>query len=155
MTTPDDTMTIAEARATGRYDITQPDSSTVRRRQQREAGHAILVVSRRNRAYRQGDGRTYGEVDPAEQTQADAGAWFTNPSIRRDLLPMPVAVEGIVSRIWEVLDWERVPGTTKWAATFGRQLTDAELDREYPDFPYRHGDPCPTKNGRGHYPQYY
>lgn len=133
-------------------EVTVPHSSTLRRREQREKRN-IAVISRSGRAYRQEDGRVYGEVSPAEQRQADAGAWRVNGAIREDLLPMTVAVGGTVRRIHEVLDWE--PNGKKWVANLGRELTNADLDREWPDYPYRIGDDCPTRVGGAYRPETY
>lgn len=146
---------IAAARATLEAtgaDVRVPHSSTQRRRIQRTHRN-IAVISRSGRAFRQDDGRVYGEVAPTEQRQADAGAWRVNAAIRNDCLPLTVAVGGKVRRIYEVLAWN--PDGKKWTATLGADLLNADLDRDYPDFPYRIGDDCPTRKGGAYRPETY
>lgn len=133
-------------------DVRVPHSSTQRRRQQRSHRN-IAVISRSGRAYRQDDGRVYGEVSPSEQRQADAGAWRANAAIRADRLPLTIAVGGTVHRIYEVHDWH--PEGKKWVADLGAELTNADLDRDYPDFPYRLGNDCPTRQGGAYRPETY
>lgn len=153
MTDQPNAETIELLRAQG-YEITVPDPSTLRRRQQRDPGQrAIAVISRSGRAYRQDDGRTYGEVDPPEQRQADAGAWRVNAAVREHCEPLTVAVRGTVKRIYEVRDWH--PDGPKWNADLGQELTNDDLDRDYPDFPYRVGDKCLTRVGGAYRPEFY
>lgn len=152
MATPEE---IAAARALleeAGAEVRVPDTSTVRRRQQREY-NAIAVISRSGRAYRQDDGRVYGEVSPEEQRQSDAGPWRANAAIRRDCLPITIAVGGTVERIWEVNGWYK--NGKKWSADLGPQLANDDLDRDYSDFPYRIGDECPTRRGGAYRPEYY
>lgn len=154
MTTPSPEE-VAAARATLEAtgaDVRIPHPSTQRRRQQR-AKHNIAVVSRSGRSYRQDDGRVYGEVASAEQRQADAGAWRANAAIRAEALPLTIAVGGTVRRIYEVRTWS--PDGKKWTADLGGELTSADLDRNYPGFPYRVGDDCPTKGGGAYRPETY
>ena len=127
-----------------------PDPGTVRRRAQR-AGTVFPVIARSGRAYRDRDGRIYGETVPDEQRQADAGYWPVGAQVRAACAPMVVSVGGRVRRIYEVLDWHAVGG--KWQATLGRRLTDRELSNEWPGFPYRVGDPCPTRKGWAYRPE--
>lgn len=151
--TPTAEITAARAliEATG-AEVRFPHPSTQRRRQQRSHRN-IAVISRSGRAYQQPDGRIYGEVSPAEQRQADAGSWRANAAIRADLLPLTVAVGGTVQRIYEVNDWHR--DGKKWVADLGSELTNADLDSNYPDFPYRVGDDCPTRGGGAYRPETY
>ncbi|MDN6148847.1 MAG: hypothetical protein L0I94_08420 [Yaniella sp.] len=133
-------------------EIRIPHSSTVRRRHQKK-NRAVAVISRSGRAYRQEDGRVYGEVDSANQRQSDAGPWPANVAIRRDCLPITIAVGGQVRRVYEVHDWYR--NGKKWSANLGREINNEILDRVYPDFPYRIGDDCPTRRGGAYRPEYY
>ena len=136
------------------YEITRPDPSTLRRRQQRDPGQrAIAVISRSGRTYRQDDGRTYGEVTPPKQKQADAGAWRVNARVREHCEPLTVAVAGTVKRIYEVHAWK--PHGAKWTADLGDEMTNEDLDRNYPDYPYRLGDDCPTRQGGAYRPEFY
>lgn len=154
MTTPSPEE-VAAARATLEAtgaDVRIPHPSTQRRRQQRSR-HNIAVVSRSGRSYRQDDGRVYGEVTSAEQRQADAGAWRANAAIRAEALPLTIAVGGTVRRIYEVRAWS--PDGKKWTADLGVELTGADLDRDYPGFPYRVGDDCPTRGGGAYRPETY
>lgn len=154
MTTPS-SEEVAAARATLEAtgaDVRIPHPSTQRRRQQRSR-HNIAVVSRSGRSYRQDDGRVYGEVTSAEQRQADAGAWRANAAIRAEALPLTIAVGGTVRRIYEVRAWS--PDGKKWTADLGAELADADLDRDYPGFPYRVGDDCPTRGGGAYRPETY
>lgn len=141
----------ATLEATG-AEVRIPHSSTQRRREQRNSRN-IAVISRSGRAFRQKDGRVYGEVSPEEQRQADAGAWRANAAIRADCLPMTIAVGGAVRRIYEVQGWG--PVGKKWVADLGAELSDADLDRDYPDYPYRIGDDCPTHGGGAYGPETY
>lgn len=150
--TPDE---IAQARATMAAigaDVNIPHRSTQQRRAQRDHNN-IAVISRRARSYRQEDGRVYGEVTPDEQRQSDAGAWRANQAIRNDCLPLVIAVDGTVERIYEVNDWS--PVGKKWEADLGAELSNQALDRDYPDFPYRLGDDCPTRRGGAYRPEVY
>lgn len=133
-------------------EVRVPHRTTQQRRAQRTSRN-IAVISRSGRSYRQDDGRVYGEVDIANQRQADAGAWRANAAIRADCLPLVVGVAGETKRIWEVLSWH--PDGKKWTAELGRLLTDEELDEEYPDLPYRYGSPCPTRRGGAYRPETY
>lgn len=147
---------IADARATleaAGADVTLPHPSTQRRREQRTRRN-IAVISRSGRAFQQEDGRVYGEVSPEEQRQADAGSWKSNPGIRNDCLPLTIAVGGTVRRIYEVFSWEP-DGGKKWVADLGKELSNADLDRDYPEFPYRIGDDCPTRKGGAWRPETY
>ena len=146
---------IAAARAllvsTG-AEVRVPHSSTVRRRERR-SHRTIAVISRSGRSYRKVDGRVYGEVSPEEQRQSDAGPWRVNSAIREQLLPLTIAVGGVVQRIYEVKGWDRMG--VKWYADLGRELTSADLDRDYPGFPYRVGDDCPTAGSGAYRPETY
>jgi len=99
----------------------------------------------------QDDGRRYGEVSPAEQRQADAGSWRAGQAVRDQCEPMTIGVAGTVRRIYEVNGWRR--DGHKWVADLGRALTDADLDAHHPDYPYRHGDACPTRRGGAYRPE--
>lgn len=146
---------IATARATleaAGADVSMPHLSTQRRREQRTKRN-IAVVSRSGRAFRQKNGRVYGEVSPVEQRQSDAGSWKSNPGIRADCLPLTIAVGGTVRRIYEVFAWK--PDGKKWVADLGQELSNADLDRDHPDFPYRIGDNCPTRKGGAWRPETY
>lgn len=150
--TPDE---INSARATleaAGADVRIPHSSTQRRREQRSKRN-IAVISRSGRTYKQENGRLYGEVTPEEQRQADAGAWRANSAIRADRLPLTIAVGGTVRRIYEVFDWNS--DGKKWTADLGAELSNADLDRDFPDFPYRLGDDCPTRMGGAYRPETY
>lgn len=129
------------------------DPGTIRRRAQR-GGRVFPVISRSGRAYREDGGRPYGELEPAQQMQADAGHWRVGQAVRRDCLPMTVAVRGRVERIYEVLGWQS-DEAGKWVAELGRLLSDRDLQRLYPDYPYRHGDECPTRKGGAYRPEMY
>lgn len=131
-----------------------PDTGTVRRRQHRSK-RVFPVISRSGRTYREATGRLYGETGPASQRQADAGFWRVGAAVRRDLLPMTVAVGGTVRRIWEVAGWTQDSETGKWVADLVRQLNDADLEAGWPDYPYRIGDDCPTTQGRAYRPETY
>lgn len=146
---------IAQARATMEAvgaDVSMPHRSTQQRRAQR-AHSNIAVISRRARSYRQPDGRVYGEVTPEEQRQSDAGSWRANKAIRDDCLPLVIAVDGTVQRIYEVNGWTL--NGKKWDAELGDALTNDELDRYYPELPYRIGDDCPTRRGGAYRPEVY
>lgn len=150
--TPDE---INSARATleaAGADVRIPHSSTQRRREQRSKRN-IAVISRSGRTYKQENGRLYGEVTPEGQRQADAGAWRANSAIRTDRLPLTIAVGGTVRRIYEVFDWNS--DGKKWTADLGAELSNADLDRDFPDFPYRIGDDCPTRMGGAYRPETY
>lgn len=131
-----------------------PHRSTVLRRQAKQ-GRSFPVISRSGRAYRQSDGRLYGELNSSDQRQADARYWRVGIAVRQALEPMTVAVKGKVERIYEVRDWYLEPGQTKWTADLGRSLTDDELDLRYPNYPYRIGDDCPTRRGSAYRPEVY
>lgn len=135
------------------YEVRKPHASTERRRKQR-AGRTFPVIARSGRSYVEDDGRRYGELSGSEQRQADAGYWRVGQAVRSDLEPMTVSVKGTVVRILEVLGWEQDPGG-KWVADLGRTLTDDDLDREFPDYPYRLGDDCPTRAGGAYRPETY
>lgn len=81
--------------------------------------------------------------------------WRVGAAVRRDLEPMTVAVDGVVERIYEVHAWNQDTESGKWIADLGRSLTNAELDKTWPDYPYRLGDPCPTLRGRAYRPESY
>lgn len=130
-----------------------PHRSTILRRQAK-AGKPFPVISRSGRGYTEKDGRQYGEVDPNLQMQADAGFWRVGAAVRSACEPMTIAVGGVVQRIREVESWSQHENG-KWVAKFGRQLTDAQLDAEYPTYPYRHGDACPTRQGGAYRPETY
>lgn len=66
---------------------------------------------------------------------------------------MTVAVAGEVKRIYEVLEW--VPDGAKWRAVLGGTLTSDQLDANYPGYPYRVGDSCPTRRGGAYRPENY
>src|SRR5699024_6785962 len=116
MTTPEELEAAKALLEEAGVEVREPDTSTLRRRQQREY-NAIAVISRSGRAYRQDDGRVYGEVSPEEQRQSDAGPWRANAAIRRDCLPIPIAVGGAVKRVWEVNEW--YANGKKWSADLG------------------------------------
>ena len=131
-----------------------PHRSTRLRRQARQ-GRTFPVISRSGRTYRDDDGRPYGEVDCAHQQQADAMYWGVGEAVRRDLEPMTIAVDGTVKRIRLVTAWTYHPDSGKWIAEFGPELDNATLDRDYPDYPYRIGDDCPTRRGGAYRPETY
>lgn len=116
---------------------------------------AFPVISRSGRSYREPSGRNYGKTVPALQRQADARYWRVSVGVRDACEPMTVAVGGVVERIYEVKGWYLEPGQTKWTADLGLELSDADLDREYPDYPYRRGMQCPTRKGGAYRPEYY
>lgn len=116
---------------------------------------AFPVISRSGRQYKQADGRTYGETTPSQQRQADARYWRAGIAVREACEPMTVAVGGIVERIYKVNDWYLESGETKWTADLGSELSDEDLDRHYPDYPYRRGYECPTRKGGAYRPEYY
>lgn len=131
-----------------------PHASTVHRRRAKTE-RAFPVISRSGRRYTQPDGRTYGETEPADQRQADAGYWRVGVGVRNACEPMTVAVGGIVKRIYQVQDWLPEPGGSKWIADLGPELSDDDLDRDYPDYPYRRGRACETRKGGAYRPEYY
>lgn len=131
-----------------------PHRSTVLRRAAK-AKRVFPVISRSGRTFYEANGRSYGETAPHLQKQADAGYWIVGEAVRRDLEPMTVAVDGVVRRIYEVLDWKQDPSSGKWVADLGRLLTDADLNQSWPNYPYRSGDHCPTMRGRAYRPESY
>lgn len=134
--------------------IDPPHRSTRLRREARD-GRVFPVVSRSGRSYREATGRIYGEVSPAQQRQADAGYWRVGTAVRDACEPMTVAVAGKVERIYEVRGWIRDSASGKWVADLGRRLTNDELDRLYPEYPYREGHECPTRRGGAYRPETY
>lgn len=135
-----------------------PHRSTRLRRQARW-GRLFPVISRSGRTYKDDDGRPFGEVDSAQQCQADARYWGVGAAVRAALEPMTVSVGGTVKRIREVTAWTQCPESGKWIASFGRTFESAEdnaaLDLLYPDYPYRIGDDCPTRQGGAYWPESY
>jgi hypothetical protein len=134
------------------YDVRTPHPETLRRRAQREK-RVFPVISRSGRTYVEQSGREYGE-GVEDQRDADAGSWGVGQAVRRDLEPMTVAVAKEVKRIYEVHGWTQ-NDNGKWTAELGRLLTNEDLDREYPDYPYRIGDYCRTQQGRAYRPETY
>ncbi|MFC6013102.1 hypothetical protein [Nocardia lasii] len=142
---------IAELEKRG-YEVHRPHPTTLARRKQR-TNRTFPVISRSGRSYVATNGRLYGEISPNQQRQADAGYWRVGEAIRAANLPMTVAVAGTVERIYEVNSWS--PHGDKWVAALGALLTDNDLDTRYPDYPYRYGDDCPTRNGGAYRPETY
>lgn len=113
------------------------------------------VISRSGRRYKQADGRAYGETTPSQQRQADARYWRAGVAVRDACEPMTVAVSGVVERIYEVKGWFLEPDQTKWTADLGPEISDGDLNRLYPDYPYRRSSECPTRKGGAYRPEYY
>ncbi|WP_300265503.1 hypothetical protein [Microbacterium sp.] len=135
--------------------ITPAHSSTKHRRLAR-AKRPFPVIARSGRHYREANGRRYGELPAGtDQRQADARYWRVGAAVRDACEPMTVSVGGTVQRIYEVRGWYQEPGQTKWTADLGRLLTDEDLDRDYPDYPYRYGNECKTSGGGAYRPEYY
>lgn len=134
------------------FDVRNVHPSTEYRRRLR-AERAFPVIARSGRTYMQDNGRRYGEVSAAEQRQADAGSWRAGQEVREQSSPMTVSVAGKVERIYEVNSWHK--NGHKWQADLGRELSDSDLDSDYPDYPYRHGDACPTRKGGAYRPETY
>lgn len=132
-----------------------PHRSTRLRRQARAGGRIFPVISRSGRMYRQSDGRLYGEAPAPDQRQADAGHWGVGAAVREACEPMTVAVGGTVQRIYEIRGWGKDAASGKWIAELGQLLADADLDRDYPSYPYRNGDSCPTRRGGAYRPESY
>lgn len=136
----------------------QPDPAphrSTRLRRAAKAQRVFPVISRSGRTYYEANGRSYGETAPHLQKQADEKYWRVGAAVRRDLEPMTVAVDGKVKRIYEVDAWTQHAGSGKWIAHLSNQLTNADLDRNWPDYPYRIGDDCPTLRGRAYRPESY
>ena len=142
---------IAALEAMG-YEVRRPHPSTLTRRRHRQQ-RTFAVISRSGKAYTASDGTEYGEVSAAQQRRSDAGVWRAGKAVRDELLPMTVAVGGIVKRIYEVNGWHQVD--SKWEAELGPMLSNDELDANYPDYPYRLGDSCPTRIGGAYRPESY
>lgn len=142
---------VTEVRRRG-FDVRSVHQSTEYRRRLRTE-RVFPVIARSGRTYIQDNGRRYGEVSAPEQRQADAGAWRAGEAVRAQCEPMTVSVAGEVERIYEVLGWHK--DGYKWVAELGRELSDADLDARYPDYPYRHGDDCPTRKGGAYRPETY
>lgn len=111
------------------------------------------VIARSGRAYIEDTGRPYGEVGASQQRQADAGSWRAGQAVRDQCEPMTVSVTGTVERIYKVNSWAKKG--RKWVADLGPELSDADLDAHYPDYPYRRGDDCPTRVGGAYRPETY
>lgn len=148
-----DTDTLAAVAAEHGYELRRPHPSTLRRRRSARR-RPFPVISRSDRSYQEPEGRQYGEGVP-DQRDADAGYWRAGREVREACEPMTVAVGGTVRRIYDVTGWTQDPNSGKWRASLGAALTDDDLDREHPDYPYRHGDPCPTHRGRAYRPEWY
>jgi len=142
---------IAEMARRG-LEVRKPHPATEYRRRLREQ-RVFPVIARSGRTYIQPNGRRYGETSPAEQRQADAGWWRAGAEVRDQCEPMTVSVAGAVARIYAVNGWRK--DGAKWLADLGPELSDADLDATYPDYPYRRGDSCPTRKGGAYRPETY
>jgi hypothetical protein len=76
----------------------------------------VPTVWRRDREWVQPDGRRYGETSPAEQEQADRRYWAVGVEVRAQSHPLVLAIEGTIERVYEVAEWIREDGQTKWTA---------------------------------------
>jgi len=134
------------------YDVRRPHPETIRRREQ-QAQRVFPVISRSGRTRVEASGREHGE-GVKDQRDADAGYWRVSQAVRRDLEPITVAAAKEVKRIYEVHGWTQNEHG-KWKAELGSLLTNEDLDRDYPDYPYRIGDYCRTQQGRAYRPETY
>ena len=135
--------------------IAEPAESTIRRRLEKEK-RPFPIISRGKRRYVSSDGRRFGALySEEEQRDSDSRYWRAGKAVREACQPMTVAEGGIVKRIYEVHGWHQEQNQTKWTAELGDALTNEELDKHYPDYPYRIGDDCPTQGGGAYRPGYY
>lgn len=77
------------------------------------------------------DGRYFGpSADRDEQWEMDRQYWKVGKEVREECLPLIVAENGIVVRVWDVLGWFlEEDGDTKWTANLGEQLDNEALER--------------------------
>lgn len=83
-----------------------------------------------------------GDLTLQEQVEADRKWWATNPTMRRQCLPILVADKGVLDHAWIVSEWVQGSGN-KWSADIERPVSNRELiDLRSP---YLIGDPMPTE----------
>lgn len=76
----------------------------------------VPTICRRDREWKQSDGRLYGETSAQEQEQADRRYWAVGAEVRAQKHPLVVAVQGTVERVYQVPGWIREQGETKYTA---------------------------------------
>lgn len=76
----------------------------------------VPTVWRRDREWKQPDGRLYGETSEHEQEQADRRYWAVGKEVRAQKQPLVVAVEGTIERVYHVSGWIQEAGQTKYSA---------------------------------------
>ncbi|MBP1054166.1 hypothetical protein J6397_28820 [Rhodococcus qingshengii] len=108
------------------------------------------TISRNRSEHVSATGRVYGATtDPAQQRQADAGSWRAGQEVRDQELPLTVAEDGVVVRVWAVLAWVS-DGAGKWVAVLDREMPNDELWQL--QAPFLIGDELPILGQTAYWP---
>lgn len=119
-------------------------------------GLVYPTISRSSRLHvDQKSGRLYGELE--DKKLADTGSWRAGVALREQCLPLIVAVDGTVTRAWEVLGWQMDAESVgdkklhaRWFTQLGEPLSADDLERI--GAPFTIGDELPTIGTRAFWP---